>query len=87
MRLGFPFIALRDLGVVGAPFGRALVAFCLRVHRTVNSATAENPLIGYFLLLGGTGPSDAPLDRWHEADVATRRWLTGTPDCSARTVQ
>jgi hypothetical protein len=32
--IGGPFIATRDLGVVGAPFG-SLVAFCLWVHRTV----------------------------------------------------
>ena len=62
---------------------QALVDFRPRVHRTVNSAMAENPLIGYVLLLGGTGPSGAPLDRWPEADVATSRWLAGTPDCSA----
>jgi hypothetical protein len=32
---------------------------------------------------GGTGPSGAPLDRWSVADVATSRWLAGTPDCLA----
>jgi hypothetical protein len=31
--------------------------------------------------VGGTGPSGAPLDRWPRADVATSRWLAGTPDC------
>jgi hypothetical protein len=65
---------------------QALVAFCPWVHRTVNSATAKNPLIGYFLLLGGTGLYSAPFDRWPEADVATSRWLAGTPDGPAHRV-
>jgi hypothetical protein len=57
-------------------------------HRTVDSTTAGNPLIGYFLLwgapdcrVGGTGPSGAPCDCWSEADVATSCWLASTPDC------
>jgi hypothetical protein len=69
---------------------QALVAFCPQVHRTVNSATTKNPLIGYFLLLGApdypvgsTGPSGASFDRWPEANVATSRWLAGTPNCPA----
>jgi hypothetical protein len=38
-------------------------------------ARAENPLVGCFPILGGTGLSGAPLDHWPGADVATRRWL------------
>jgi hypothetical protein len=46
MRLGVPFIAPRDLGVVGAPFGRLWlpsVHGCTGLsgaHRTVNSVRA-----------------------------------------------
>jgi hypothetical protein len=93
MRLGVPFIAPRDLGAVGAPFGRLWlpsVCGCTELsgaHRTVSSATTENPLIGYFLLLGapdcpvcGNKPSDAPCDRWSKADVAISRWLAGALD-------
>jgi hypothetical protein len=93
MRLGVPFIALRDLGAIGAPFGRLWlpsVRGCIGLsdaHRTVNSATTKNPLIGYFMLLGapdcpvgGTRPSGAPFNCWPEPDVSTSRWLPGTPD-------
>jgi hypothetical protein len=99
MRLGVPFIALRGLGAVGAPFGRLWlpsVRGCTRLsgaHRTVNNAMTKNPLIGYFLLLGapdcpvcGSGPSDAPIVRWLETDVATSRWLASTPDYPAHRV-
>jgi hypothetical protein len=57
MRLGVPFISPRDLGAVGAPFGRPWLPFvrgCTGLssaHRTVNSATTRDPLIGDFLLL------------------------------------
>jgi hypothetical protein len=98
MRLGVPFIAPRDLGAVGAPFGKlwlSSIRGCTRLsgaHQTVNNVTTKNPLIGYFLLawwvapycpVGGTGPSGAPFDRWLEADVGTSRWLAGTPNGSA----
>jgi hypothetical protein len=99
MRLGVPFIAPMGLGAVGAPFGRLWlpsVRGCTGLsgaHRTVNSATTKNPLIGYFLLLGapdcpvcGNGPSDAPFVCWLETDVATSRWLASTPDCLAHRV-
>jgi hypothetical protein len=57
-------------------------------YRIVNSGTTKNPLIGYFLLpegapdypMCGTRPSGAPFVYWPEADVATSRWLAGTPD-------
>jgi hypothetical protein len=48
MLLGVPFIAPRDLGTVGAPFGRPWLP-SVHEHRTVrctpdvNSATEENP--------------------------------------------
>jgi hypothetical protein len=77
MRLGGPFIAPRDLGVVGAPFGRLWlpsVRECTRLsgaHRTLHSATDTGSLIGYFLLLvgtglsgGGSGLSGSPPNRW-----------------------
>jgi hypothetical protein len=47
-----PFIASRDLGAVGAAFGRPwLPSVCgctglSGAHRTVNSARAENRVIG-----------------------------------------
>jgi hypothetical protein len=83
MRQRVPFIAPRGLGAVGAPFGRPWLPYvhgCTGLsgaHRTVNSAQAQNPLIGYFSILGaldrpvgapdrpmrGTGLSGAPLDR------------------------
>jgi hypothetical protein len=56
MRLGVPFIAPRDLGAVGAPFGTLWLPYvrvCTGAHQTVNSAMTKNPLISYFLLLGG----------------------------------
>jgi hypothetical protein len=40
---------------------------CPVAHRTVNSTRtvhAENPLIGWFPFLWGTGPSGAPCDHW-----------------------
>jgi hypothetical protein len=37
MRIGVPFIAQRDLGAVGAPFGRLWLP-SVHAHRTVNSA-------------------------------------------------
>jgi hypothetical protein len=61
--LGVPFIAPRDLGAVGAPFGRLWLPFVREcttqsgAHRTVNSARAENRVIGWFPVLGGTRPS------------------------------
>ena len=94
MRLGAPFIAPRDLGAIGVPFGRLWLRSVRRctglsgAYRTVNSGTTKNLLIGYFLLLEGapdcpmcgTGPSDAPFVHWPEVDVATSRWLAGTSD-------
>jgi hypothetical protein len=88
------FIAPRDLGAIGAPFGSLwLPSFrgCTglsRAYRTVNSVRAENRVIGWFPVLGGTRPSGggtrpsgggtglsgAPLDHWPSADVATSCW-------------
>jgi hypothetical protein len=68
MRLGVPFIAQRDLGAVGAPFGRPWlpsVRACTGLsgaHRTVNSATTTKSLIGWFPVLGGTGLFGGALD-------------------------
>jgi hypothetical protein len=39
-------------------------------HRILNSAAAENRVIGWFLVLGGTGLSGAPSDCWPSADGA-----------------
>jgi hypothetical protein len=90
-----PFIAPRDLGAIGAPFGRPWlpsVRGCTGLsgaHRTVNSATTTKSLIGWFpvlgapdCLMGSIGPSGAPCDCWPPTDVATSCWLAGTPDCS-----
>jgi hypothetical protein len=45
----------------------------------VNSVRTENRVIGWFPVMGGTGPSgggtrlsDAPVDCWPSADVAAR---------------
>jgi hypothetical protein len=52
MRLGVPFIAPRDLGAVGVPFGRPWLPFvrgCTGLsgaHQIVNSARAPNCVIG-----------------------------------------
>jgi hypothetical protein len=49
-----PFIAPRDLGAVGATFGRLWlpsVRGCT-AHWTVNNARAENHVIGWFPVLG-----------------------------------
>ena len=52
-----PFIAPRDLGAIGAPFGRPWlpsVRMCTGLsgaHRTLNS-TATKSLIGWFPVLG-----------------------------------
>jgi hypothetical protein len=77
MRLGGPFISPRDLGAVGAPFGRPWLPSvwgCTRLfdaYRTLHSAMATNPLIGWFPVLGaldrsesGTGLLGEPCDRW-----------------------
>jgi hypothetical protein len=58
MILGVPFIALRDIGAVGAPFGRLWlpsVRGCTRLsgaYRTVKSAATENRVIAWFSVLG-----------------------------------
>jgi hypothetical protein len=84
MRLGVPFIALRDLEAVGAPFGRLWLA-AIRgftglsgAHRTVNNAPTENHVIGWFPVLGALG---ALGDRWPSTDVVASRWLAGTSNC------
>jgi hypothetical protein len=77
---GVPFIAPRDLGAVGAPFGRPWlpsVRGCTGLsgaHRTMNDAMATKYLIGWFPVLGGTGLSSAPLHRCPLANMAARRW-------------
>jgi hypothetical protein len=82
LRLEVPFIAPRDLGAVIAPFGKPWlpsVRGCTGLsgaHRTVNNATARDPLIGDFLLLKGHRTVRwVALDRWLGADVATSSWL------------
>jgi hypothetical protein len=90
-----PFIAPRDLGIVGAPFGRPLLPSARRctglsgAHRTLHSATATDHLVGYFLLLGGTGLSGAPIDPWLRLTCQLAiSWLAHrTVQCSARTVR
>jgi hypothetical protein len=88
---GVPFIALRDLGAVGAPFWKALVAFSPQVYQIVRwqwiVQRLRNLWLGSFLFwgapdcpVGGTGPSGAPCDRCPPGGVATSRWLAGTPD-------
>jgi hypothetical protein len=48
MRLGVPFIALRQLGVIGALFGRQFLLLfvgatdCPMAHRTVNSTSTRH---------------------------------------------
>jgi hypothetical protein len=73
IRLGVPFIAPRQLGVVGAPFGRPLLpSVCGRsglsgVHRIVNSTcTGRGKESPDWLVSAsrGTGLSGAPCDRW-----------------------
>jgi hypothetical protein len=93
MRLGVPFIAPRQLGVVGALFGRQFLPY---VRGRTGQWTlqvqdvAENRLIGWFPFLWstglsgvGTGLSSAPYDRWLLVDVAGSRCTAGTPDCPA----
>jgi hypothetical protein len=46
MRLGVPFIAPRQLGVVGDQSRKAILAFCRVAHRTV---TVDGPVLIYFL--------------------------------------
>jgi hypothetical protein len=73
MHLGVPFIAPRQLGAVGAPFGRPLLpSVCGRiemsgVHRTVNSTRMECGKESPDWLVstsGGTGLSGAPVEGW-----------------------
>jgi hypothetical protein len=95
MYLWVPFIAPRDLGAIGAPFGRLWlpsIRGCTGLsgaHQTVNSAWVENREIGWFPVLEGTRPSGALLDHWPSADVIASRWrLTyRTVWCYMRTVQ
>jgi hypothetical protein len=53
-----PFIAPRDLGVIGVPFGRpwlSSIRGCTGLsdaHRTLHSATTTDRLIGWFPVLG-----------------------------------
>jgi hypothetical protein len=71
------FYSPRDLGAVGAPFGRhwlPSVRGCTGLsgaHRTLHSAMTMDHLIGYFLILGapdcpvgGTRLSGAPIEHW-----------------------
>jgi hypothetical protein len=75
-----PFYSPKDLGVVGTPFGRLWLPSvhgrtglsC--AHWIMNNAWTENRVIGWFSVLGDTGPSDAPLDCWPSADVVASRW-------------
>jgi hypothetical protein len=77
-----PFIAPRDLGAVGAPFGRPWLSSARGctgqsgAHQTLHSATATNPLIGWFLVLGGTGPSGG----WH-LTVRCSKWSLAPGRC------
>jgi hypothetical protein len=67
MRLGVPFIAPRQPGAVGTPFGRQFLPSVRRCtgQWTVRAQDAvKNPLIGWFPFLWGTGPSGAPYDHW-----------------------
>jgi hypothetical protein len=71
MRLGVPFIAPRDLGAVGAPFGRPWlpsIRECTELsgaHRTVNSVRAQNRVIAWFPVPGApdrpAGEPDCPV--------------------------
>jgi hypothetical protein len=96
MALRGPFIAPRDLGAIGALFGRPwLPSVCgctglSGAHQTLHGVMATYLLIGCFPLLGGTGPSGG----WHRtvrctswslapADVSTSRWPAGTSDYPA----
>jgi hypothetical protein len=70
MRLGVPFIAPRQLGAVGTPFGRQFLPFVRRYTGQSGGAldseqyATQNPLIGCFPFLWGTGPFGAPCYRW-----------------------
>jgi hypothetical protein len=92
MLLGVPFIAPRELGAIGAPFGRPLLLlsagapdYPVHIEQwTVRPLDAtENHLIGWFPLLWGTGLSSVPCDRWPEANVAASRCTAGALDCPA----
>jgi hypothetical protein len=90
--LGIPFIAPRELGAVGAPFGRPLLPSVRwrtglsGAHRTVNSAHTrrgrESPdwLVSSFVGHQTVWCATWPLP---EANVAGSCCTTGTPDCSA----
>jgi hypothetical protein len=91
MRVGVSFIAPRQLGAIGAPFGRQFLP-SIRwrtgqsgappdseqyVHRTRQKIAW---LDGFFW---GTRQSGAPNDRWPLVDVAGSHCTGGTPDCLA----
>jgi hypothetical protein len=92
MRQGVPFIAPRQLGAVGALFGRPLlpsVHGCTGLsgaHRTVNSTCTgrdkESPdwLVSAFGVHRTIQCACRPLA---SADVVTNRCMTGAPDCPA----
>jgi hypothetical protein len=96
MCLGDPFITPRDLGSVGAPFGRPRlpsIRGCTELssaHQTMHNTTAMYLLIDWFPLLGSTEASG----EWHRtarcsswplasADVLTSHWSAGTSDCQS----
>jgi hypothetical protein len=92
MRLGVPFLAQRELGAVGAPFGRFWLPSahgCTELsgaQKTVNIARTGHDRESPVWLIScsmGTGLSGVPLDRWPEADVAASCCAAGTPDCPA----
>jgi hypothetical protein len=94
MRLGVPFIAPRQLGAVGTPFGRQFLPSVCRCTTLSGGAldseqyAAQNPLIGYLPFLWGTGPSGAPCDRWRLSmwQIAVARLEHRTVRCLTRTV-
>jgi hypothetical protein len=76
MRLGVPFIAPRQLGAVGDPIGKAILAFYRVAHRTVRCTTGHEQYLS-----GARFPFfSGEADRWVFGPIGAPDTVRCTPD-------